>query len=288
LDNVRIDILKTDGYLNDWKPLIRGGVTRVAGYSNHGKSTVAYYLINRLLQNGYHGLIFSTEVVSPLVLASLERINTGMTTFQIAEEKKYDRDLVMERYKNVMIYDSMDTRNSLNSIVAVIDESMAQQMPLDFVLVDYVQGVRVNDRNAQTLYDKMTAYAMDVQQLAQRLNLCIIDVSQVNNESLNATKGQKEADFVGLKGSGDLYSSAEVVINISRAKGAESKEAPAASDMVPRDGNWRDVELQIKKHKFAPTGGQWVQIDYATGRMRIGSEPAGAKAKRMADSQSII
>lgn len=281
LRSIRIDILETDPYLDAWKPLIRGGVTRIGGYSNMGKSTVAYYLINRLLHNGYHGLVFSTEVVSALVLASLERINTGLSTFQIAEEKKYDEERLRERYKNLMIYDSVDTSNNLKMYEALIEETRAQGHQIDFVMVDYVQGVRITERTAQTLYDKMTAYAMDIQQLAQRMNLCIIDVSQVNNESLNSTKGQKEADFVGLKGSGDLFSAAEVVINVSRKKGAEDNGKPLpAGDMVPRAAQWRDVELQIRKHKFAPTGGQWVKIDYATGLMEESSKPADADSSK--------
>lgn len=274
LRDVRIEILKTDDYLDGWKILMRGGVTRIGGYSNMGKSTIAYYLLHRLLANGYSGLAFSTEVVAPIVLASLERISTGRSTYQICEGKEYDESQIEERFKNLMVYDSVDTSNTFRAYEYLIRQHRKMGMTVDFIMVDYVQGVRVQDKDAQTLYDKMTKYAFDIQRLSQELNVCVMDVSQVNNESLNATKGQKEADFVGLKGSGDLFSAAEVVIEIHRKKGIETGQKPKSKsrDMVPHSATWKNVELRIRKHKFAPTGTQHVRVDYSTGMMKESSE----------------
>lgn len=290
LQDVRIEILKTDPFLDDWKILMRGGVTRIGGYSNMGKSTVAYYLLHRLLKNGYAGLVFSTEVVSPIVLASLERIHSGKSTYQIAEGKEYDPEGMAERYQNLMIYDSVDTGNQFRAYEYLVKMHRKMGHDVDFIMVDYVQGVRIQDQTAQTLYDKMTKYAFDIQMLAQKLNICVMDVSQVNNESINKTGAQKAADFVGLKGSGDLFSAAEVVIEIHRDKGNESKEKPGgeSADMVPRQTNWVPVELRIRKHKFAPTGEQWTRVDYSTGMIKEGDAPEKAKKSDEKPTQKFI
>ena len=42
--------------------------------------------------------------------------------------------------------------------------------------------------------------------------------------------------------------------------------------MTPRSADWKNVELRIRKHKFAPTGVQCIKVDYGTGIIRESTE----------------
>lgn len=232
--------------MDNMKFLIRGAVTRIGAYSNMGKSKMAYFLSHRLLRQKYHGIIFSTEVPRPIVLANMLVIETGKQFWDLIDKRYIPSELDKVVFRNLAIYDVTHTTNSLVAMEKTILNHIKNNRKPDFIVIDFVQAVMPKD-SGEGEYERMSKYALDVQMLAQKYNVCVIDLSQISNEGLRdefSSSGQ-----IPFKGSGGLYASADVGIMLKRDK----KSADPFMD------------FDIRKHKYLPPREIKLQCDFTKG-----------------------
>lgn len=249
LKDTRFEQLYLTPSYDAMKFIIRGAVTRIGAYSNIGKSKFAYYLSHLLLTNGYKGMIFSTEVTRPLVLANLLTIQTGIGFWDIIDKKKPLPEGVEKLYNNLEIYDVSQTHNSLEVYEAILEKS--ENKP-DFIVIDFVQSV-IPKQKTNGEYEMMSKYALEIQSLAQRYNVAVIDLSQISNEGVRDE--YRNVGMIPFKGSGHLYSSADIGILLKRDKKI--------------DPNDMSMDFQIRKHKYLPPGNLTLDCDFKNGTFKV-------------------
>ncbi len=247
LENVQFDQLPLGGEWDDHKFIIRGAVTRINAYSNIGKSKLTYYFVHKLLEHGSKGILFSTEVVRSIVLANLLIIPTGFEFWDIVKRRVALPEGIQDRYKNLAIYDVNHTQNKLAEIEKLIKESK----DVDFVVIDFVQGVTPKYPAADE-YSRMTHYALEVQRIAQENNIAIIDLSQISNSGVKDEGAS--SGFIPSKGSGHLVSSADIGILLKRNK---------------NDPSDNTMKFDIRKHKYLPTKELLLECDFNKGRFEL-------------------
>lgn len=243
------------------KFVIRGAVTRMGAYSNIGKSKLLYFFSDLLLNNGHKGLFFSTEVTRHIVLANFLTIHTGFHFWDIINKEAQIEEHHLEKLSNLEIYDVTHTQNNLKNMETLIqrsiDEAERDGTPRpDFVAIDFCQGVTPSVRT-DAEYMQMSKYAFEVQSMAQRLNVAVIDLSQISNDGVRDEFAN--VGMIPFKGSGHLYSSADIGIILKRDK----KNDPS-NDMMSFD---------IRKHKYLPPSKVDLVCNFSKGTFSVfGSE----------------
>lgn len=117
--------------------------------------------------------------------------------------------------------------------------------PLSLVVIDYLQLISADHR--RTLREQINDITRRLKQLARRLNLCIVLLSQVSRSAVNDKPRQPRLS--DLKESGSIEQDADIVIFIHRA-GA----------FVP-DADKSETELIVAKHRDGSTGRIWARFD---------------------------
>jgi len=258
LQNFNFEFLQTGlQYADTNKWLIRGAVTRIGAASSVGKSAFAYWLSHHLLQKGHKGVIISSEVQAPLVLANLLRTKNKWDFWEILHHEQVPSAEDLDFYKNLWVFDSLATKNSMETIKPLLHE-----IKPDFVVIDFLQGIKPSDEGSSG-YEKLTNYAFEVQQMAQELEASVIDLSQISNsdikDSNKKTDPTERLNLVNFKGSGDLYSSADVCLMLDRNKTADI-DAEYGPD---------HFGVRMAKHKYMETGYVFLKSDFATGRFTL-------------------
>lgn len=244
LSNFKFEQLKTNTFLDSHRLFIRGAVTRLGGYSNMGKSALAYNWASLLLEQGYKGNVYSSEVVGEIVCARMTQTIDQIPFLDIIDHKKKPSTKAMELISNLNIFDIREHRNSIIEI-----ESRIKSTYPDFVVIDFCQAMK-DKANSKDEYSAMTNWAFEIQEIAQRYNCAIIDLSQLSNDSIR--NDYANAGFIPYKGSGALYFSADMGIMIRRDK-----------DKTP------DVmEVCVRKHKYNKTFDFHLAVDWLTCQFR--------------------
>ncbi len=251
LQNTNFELLKFDPDFDRMKCIIRGAVTRIGAYSNIGKSKLAYYLAYKLQQAGHRGIIFSTEVPRSIVLANLLTITTGHHFWDLVERRVKIPPESLDIFKNLEIYDVNHTQNRLFQYETLIQRSIDEGHPPSFVVIDFCQGVRPVEAQSGE-YQMMSSYALEVQTIAQKYNIAVIDLSQISNEGVKDENAK--VGMIPYKGSGALYFAADIGILLKRDKSNPSDNM---------------MEFLIRKHKYSVPADEMLECDFKHGTFKV-------------------
>jgi len=241
LEEFHFEVMPIHPYIDSKDVFLRGSVTRIGSWSNIGKSKFAYWLTTQMLTNGKKGAIFSTEVIKPIVLANIVQAIDRQEYKTIIKDKKQPSALARETCKNLAIYDGRDGAYYLKSIQEII----AKHGDLDFVVIDFCQDVADMD-NSRDEYVQMSRYAIESQKIAQDHGVCYIDLSQVSNEQAKTSSGYASG-FIGLKGSGHLYSKGDIILHLQK----DVKDANSP------------LQISVKKHKYGAKTDFECDVDFS-------------------------
>jgi len=258
LKDFNFEFLKTGlRYADENKWLIRGAVTRIGAASSIGKSTFTYWLTHHLLKEGHKGVIISSEVQSPLVLANMLKVKNEWDFWDILKHESVPSEEDLEFYKNLWVFDSLTTKNKMKTI-----RPLAAEIKPDFVIIDFLQGIKPSEEGGSA-YEKLTNYAFEVQSMAQELGASVIDLSQISNLDMKAVDAKTDPidrlNLVNFKGSGDLYSSADVCLMLDRNKTADEDA----------EFNPNYFGIRMSKHKYMDTGYTFLKSSFETGRFTL-------------------
>lgn len=229
-------------------------------------SKLAYFFVDKLLKSGYRGILFSTEVQRPIVLANLLTVQSGVHFWDIMEERLIPDNVNRELYRHLEVYDVRQTMNELKCYEALIHKANESEKKVDFIIIDFCQNVRPTTYG-QAEYQMMSNYAFEIQSLAQRLDIAVIDLSQISNEGV-----RDEFEKVGMihfKGSGYLYSNADVGILLKR----EDKMDPNSI-----------MSFEIRKHKYCPPETLKLQCNFGKGIFTVFGSEFDAQAPLIANA----
>lgn len=151
--------------------------------------------------------------------------------------------------------------------IAIMDESAptlahiahhVRLVPADLILVDYVQRLKVP--GAATLYDRVSAVAQGLKELARSLSVAVVALAQINRAGVGGARMEH------LKGSGDLEQEADAVMILDR-----QDDAGTAS-------------LTLEKNRHGATGA--IDLVFSPQQMRFGElvrDEPGRGGKRYDD-----
>jgi len=231
----------------------RGGhLWIVAGWSNTGKSFMALNMVEKVLEQNVPVSFFSLEMNQEDLFARLVGLRFNMSSTRVIKgiywdfEKetwvKDDPALVKEIKEEI---DSMvdlpleihTTHFEIEKIKALIRKDVATR-GVKVVAIDYLQNIRSDKYNKE--YERINESVGDLFKLAEELNITIVLLSQINNES---EKGMGAG--AGLKGSGNIESTSSITIKIKKVKnqvGLYDENKPVSP-----------IEIRVEKNRHGPT-----------------------------------
>lgn len=202
------------------RKLIPGTMIVCGAYTSVGKSAFAVDLTARLYRNGNPSIaIFSLEMSVYQYLLRLLANETKFPTWTIRENRIYKdvhEILLQNAYehfqsKSLFIYDNLYNFADIRREAANL-----KQKGLDIVVIDYIQNVQCEGR---TIYDRMSGLATSLFAMCKDLEITLIVLSQINNESA------KDSDnpVIGYKGAGEIAAAADVGIWLEKDKDHEDQ-----------------------------------------------------------------
>lgn len=206
----------------------------LGGYTSHGKSTLMSQFIADVCQNGAKVLILSVEDSIEDKLIRLIATLTGEPIRSIllgyAVEDRIEKAYSLIESWQLHIYDDVYNLEAMDMKI----KKHKMQGGLDVVMIDFVQNIQVR---GESIFDRMSAVAIKLQQMAKRHNVCIMGLSQVNKDN-------------NLRGAQELESAADIVLWIDRDKDANLNDN-------------RNFNLLVKKNRpFGKTGR--IEMEFTT------------------------
>jgi replicative DNA helicase len=192
------------------RKFVPGTLIIVGAYTSVGKSAFAVDLISRLYRNGNPAIaIFSLEMSTNQYLLRLLANQTAYPTWAIRENRIMpgtQREMLDHAYshfksKPLHIYDNLYNFNDIRKAAAETKLNKG----LDILIIDYIQNVWCDGR---TIYERMSGLSTQVFALAKDLEITVIALSQINNESAR----DSDNPVIGYKGAGEIAAAADVGI----------------------------------------------------------------------------
>jgi hypothetical protein len=185
----------------------------IGGYTSVGKSFFIGDLIMRLYEHGNPSIaLFSTEMSEPQYALRLLAHKTTYPSYVIQEDRltATQRIIVNQAYefmeqKQLYIYDDLYRFEHIKKTAT----DLKNKVGLNILIIDYIQNLY----GQGTIYERMSNLSPRMQELAKELQITIMALSQVSNES-----AKTELDIIGYKGAGEIAASADLGLWLERDK----------------------------------------------------------------------
>lgn len=226
--------IQVDRFFTESIPgLYPGHLWVIGGYTSSGKSTLLAQILRTALEDDARTVIFSTEdsrkdkaikLLSNISDVSQKRLITGdFNEYQQLVNVGVDRIHKMP----LVIYDDIYSVDEMR----IKAKKHKMQGGLDVMAIDFIQNIQ----GEGSLYETMSKAIVDIQKLAKELDVTMLILSQVNNESMRG-----DSEVIGLKGAGELAAAADIVLWLKRSK---------------KYGEERFLDCEIRKNRpFGKTG----------------------------------
>ena len=223
----------------------------INAYTSTGKTFFALNIANGFINNDKRVVFFSLEMTQEEIVTRLLSIRSGINSISIAMGgyMNDDRELKAkdELYKaNLEVYSQKRTLDEIK--VAMISENL--KAPVDLFIIDYIQKIKVP--NATSRYERYTEASDELHNLAQKLKIPIIALSQIDNASARS----KDTDTISTKGSGDIAADADVIIMLQKDK----KRQTCYKDGI------NAINVIIQKNRHGITGSIEFIMDTRSGK----------------------
>lgn len=256
-------VLRMSAELDEYKFVNRGKVTRIGALWGTGKSKLAYYFVHMLLQSGYRGIVYSTEVTSAEVMNNLYCIILGCQPSDIEDGRVAVPEELFASYSNLDVYDVTHTKNFLSRMEQILkreyDKAEAGMSPkVDFIVIDYAGMVASKSAGfMKDVFTWATRYGSELQEIANMYGVAILDIFQLGKEGMTDLNGE-EHGYIPFVGGPALNASADVAVIIKRNKASndnhqctieirKSKPLHGMRVNLTMDYDWRNSTFRIAK-----------------------------------------
>jgi replicative DNA helicase len=196
---------KLDEVIDGLRP---GHLWVIGGYTNLGKTYASLNILVNLILKGHRGVFYSLEMSRVDILGRILGIMTEQNGNSIAkgfgDQAKVAKSLALVEKTKLSIY---STKSEMNQILLSMYEESLKDKPAVFI-IDFLQLITL--KNSRSEYETITQVILELQTTAKRLNIPIIVLSQVSNES--AKNGDQTV--MGFKGSGAIAAAADLAIEL--------------------------------------------------------------------------
>lgn len=226
----------------------------IGGYTNVGKSSFALNLLVSILLQGKKVVFYSLEMGKMDIISRLAGIivNTngmairkGMTSPEIEATKDF------LRHSNLKV---INEKRDLDQILLSMHEQKMTDS-VDVFFLDYLQNV--NTTGSDTEYETMKKTSNAFQDLAGKLNVPIITLSQLSNEAAKTPNGV----VMGFKGSGTIAATADFAIELSNGE-----ENVDEFRRKMQEGQLIKMNVIIKKNRHGRAGKITLEFNGISGR----------------------
>ena len=223
-----------------WVDYVPGHMWVIGGRTSVGKTSFMVELMSRA--EDIDMVLLSTEMTEAQMYARFVSQQSGIYSQKIIRgstltEDELDKfNMAKERvrkYRVQLVNDSFE----IGSIEAMASKKK-EEGKLDVLFVDYVQQLHVT--GAKSEYEKHATLAARIYQLAQRLGITIVCLSQVSNA---VSRG--ETDNFEVKGAGDWAAAADLGIRLKRAAEGEDINKMVVEVAKNRHGSTFSFDLRF-------------------------------------------
>lgn len=244
--------------------LRRGKLYLVAGRPSQGKSTFAQNIALFQAKQKSSILIATLEDSSEGIADRLLRMEMGISDTRLAELKANPNEAITDASGrlgdlNIWASENLDANNAIARITA-----FHAQRPADIVIVDYIQLFAANTKS-HSRYDQVSDMSIQLARMAQRLEVPVIAVSQLNRAP--DERIDHRPVLSDLRESGQLEQDAHAVIFLYRPGHYYSE---GTKDWKPEYRYLLNVI--VAKNKDGPTGQIRLNYDMPSGNIRSWSE----------------
>ncbi len=225
----------------------------IGGWHGTGKTSLALNFIHSVLEQQIPCSIISLEMSPEDLTAKLIGIRHELSSSKIIKgihdartKDKIEEGKAFLKQTNLDIHTEFD----LEKIKMQIRKDVYTRK-VRVVLIDYLQKFTHEKIFEET--PLMSKAAKELSNLAQELQITIIALSQISNET---QKGQGAG--AGFKGSGTIEASADLAIRIKRDKAQEDP-----------NNEWVDVQVLITKNKFGFDGVVEAKMHLPSGKFNM-------------------
>jgi replicative DNA helicase len=225
----------------------------IGGYTNYGKSTFAISILCNLLKNYldksylFCSLEMSKEQICQKIISNL----LHDSVFNIRKNPKDERSLKARAFLETSKLEITDNLYTVEQLNLKINEMILLGNKPSVVFLDFIQNIQGEGKSE---YEKITTAIIELQRLTKKYKICLVVLSQVNNQS---------ADFkevIGFKSSGALASAADITIQIIRNKVDEIK---MKSDN--KEYEFADMKLFVQKNRHGISTTEDLEFDISKG-----------------------
>lgn len=198
---------------------LNGGIARgeticIGGTPGAGKSALGLAVAVHFAQQGrsvaYVSLEMTQDQIQKRILAQLTDVNLKhivMGTYSREERAKMVGAIAEIGSWKFAVYDRSNVR--MRDIYAQV-LSHKTDHGLDLVVIDYCQLIK-HESPKLTMYEGLSYVSRDIKVMAKDLNVPVLNLAQLNRESIKAGKPRKEH----LKGSGSLAEDSDTILLLS-------------------------------------------------------------------------
>lgn len=244
-------------------------VVTIMAETGLGKTAFVLDLALRLTNNNYKGIFFSCEMdlvkLGHRIIANQLQVPLTLVQNKKTYEKMLEREDIkkeiekIEERKNLKLYNGTFT---ISKIESYIKKFKLTQENIDFIVIDYLQLLNLDNEKGGTTYEKTSEISKSLKRIAQDNNICIFCISQLSrayqSRRENIKKGEKFLlSVTDIKDSSQVEMDASIIIGLV----AESIEKDAL-------GEKKLVNLQILKNRLGTIGTDYY-VEFITQTQKI-------------------
>lgn len=236
-----------DDYLDGG--LLKKELVVMGAYTGVGKSFMAGTMMYNIAQKGFSCAYYSLEISSTMIvsrlLGQLSNIKPTRITYGLLHPEEHNR--ISDAKAQLMVYDNFMYLSDDIYEFQKIKQSIRENS-FDFVVIDFIQNIVEKGQE----YERLSAIALGLQQLAKEKNCCLLVLSQLSNEA--AKKGYME-----YKGSGAIATVCDLGMFLSRETIEDGQEINEVKLVVKK--NRRGFSGKELKYTFIQPGGaiqEWI------------------------------
>lgn len=265
--------------------LDNGDVLTIAARPGMGKSDLAICLVREFSKQDSmvypdkknRGGLLSFEM-KPKALAEralAQESDLSRTEFKLNTLAEKDRQLKNKTAKemgdlNVAVFSAYDS-DIWNMIITI--ESEHKKEPFDYLVIDYLQ--LIGDKGSNGDQERISNISRQVKLLALKLNIPLIQLSQLSRESAK-TSGRdgkvRKPGLTDLRGSGSIEQDTDIAMFIHRPKYYDDEtKNDLIQDAIIIVGKQRNGSLGEAVLSYKTTSGAFSNADYSISEEEVGA-----------------
>lgn len=230
----------------------KGHLWIIGGYTSTGKTNMSLNILKSVIKNKKRAVYYSLEMGEFDIISRTLAIMSGQKVRDVSKKKDLDIAEAHSQIENSRLNIITDINDISKIKMSMIEQNMIE--PVDIFFVDFLQIIK--SIKSDNEYEVMRSVSHEMQEIAKHLQIPVIALSQINNESAKSS----ESRMMGFKGAGDIAAASDLAIELNSAE--ESYE-----DFVRKmnKGEKVRVKCMIKKNRHGRVGSFLCLFDGETG-----------------------